>query len=144
MKITTVVDESREEEIIIYVHKKTELINEIEALVSRNTEELVGYSGDEIIKFSLSDVFCFTLDGGKVYAVFESERLRLKQRLYAVEEKLDSGFVKINQSCIVNVSKIKKFSASFGGALTVELKNGYKDYVSRRQTKLVKERFLKK
>ena len=51
-----------------------------------------------------------------------------------------SDFVKLNQSCIVNIKKIECFDASLGGALKVTLKNGYRDYVSRRQLKAVKER----
>jgi hypothetical protein len=70
-----------------------------------------------------------------------AETLQLKQRLYEIEKVLPETFVKINQSCLCNIRKISKFGASLGGSLTVILKNGYKDYVSRRQIKAVKERF---
>ena len=53
---------------------------------------------------------------------------------------LDLNFVRINQSCIANINQIKKFSASFNGFLQVHFKNGYIDYVSRRELKNVKER----
>jgi DNA-binding LytR/AlgR family response regulator len=43
-------------------------------------------------------------------------------------------------SCIANLSKIKKFNASFSGSLSVVFKNGYTDYVSRRSVKFIKER----
>ena len=64
----------------------------------------------------------------------------IKERLYTVENTVGDSFIKINQSCIVNIDKIERFEASFSGALTVVLKNGYKDYISRRQLKIVKER----
>ena len=80
------------------------------------------------------------VEDGKVYALTESEKYRLKQRLYLLEEMLDVSFVKINKSCIANIRKIKKFDASFSGTLTVVFKNGYRDYVSRRNLKSVKER----
>jgi DNA-binding LytR/AlgR family response regulator len=70
----------------------------------------------------------------------ENETFQLKERLYMLEEMLDDSFLKINQSCIANIHKIKKFDASFSGALFVTLQNGYKDYVSRRRLKAVKER----
>ena len=54
--------------------------------------------------------------------------------------KICSNFVKINQSCIVNVNKIERFDTSVSGTLKVSLKNGYTDYVSRRQLKPIKER----
>ena len=64
-----------------------------------------------------------------------------KKRLYKIEEMLeDDDFIKINQSCIVNIKMIESFDASIGGALMIKLKNGYRDYISRRQIKAVKER----
>ena len=56
------------------------------------------------------------------------------------KQMLGEGFVKINQSCIANTKKILRFSASISGALQVTFKNGYRDYVSRRQLKTVKKR----
>ena len=70
----------------------------------------------------------------------EKEQLYLKQRLYQVEDNLDKDFIKINQSTIANIRMIERFSVSIGGSLQVIFKNGYKDYVSRRQLKSVKER----
>jgi len=140
MKCTTVIDKSREEEVIIYVHEKNSLSSEIEELVQGRSTEIFGYRDDEVIRLSASDVFCFVTEDSKVFAVLEKTRLRLKMRLYSLEEMLNEDFVKINQSCIANIGKIKRFDASIGGALLVEFKNGYRDFVSRRQMKAVKER----
>ena len=61
-------------------------------------------------------------------------------RLYQLEELLPSDFLKINQSCLVNIEKIKRFDSSIGASLRVMLDDGDRDYVSRRQLKTVKER----
>ena len=145
MKYTIIIDENREEEILIYAHEKTLLIEEIEKLILTESVELIGYKEKEIVKILLADVYCFNIENNKIYAILQNEKLQLKQRLYEVEKILDESFVKINQSCIVNIKKIERFDASFSGSLLVILKNGYKDYVSRRQLKIVKERIgLKK
>ena len=145
MKYTIIIDENREEEILIYAHEKTPFIEEIEKLILTESVELIGYKEKEIVKILLADVYCFNIENNKIYAILQNEKLQLKQRLYEVEKILDESFVKINQSCIVNIKKIKRFDASFSGSLLVILKNGYKDYVSRRQLKIVKERIgLKK
>ena len=140
MKCRTVIDKDREEEVVIYVHEKSELSSEIEEFVIGRSLELLGHKDKNIVKIALSEVYCFTVEENKVFALTEKERLQLKQRLYLLEEMLDDSFVKINQSCIVSVRKIKRFDTSITGTLVVELKNGYKDYVSRRQLKKVKER----
>ena len=140
MKITVIIDEKREEEIVIYAHNKNPLIDKIQQLAEENTTTLTGFWQDEIVKLDTKDVYCFVVDDGKVYAVCEDKKYRLKARLYNIEETLDKDFIKINQSSIVNVNKINKFDVSISGTLKVILKNGYTDYVSRRNVKLVKER----
>ena len=140
MKCTIILDENREEEILIYAHNKSPLIDQIQLLAEENTTKLTGFWQDEIVKIDIKDVYCFVVDGGKVYAVCENEKYKLKARLYNIEETLDKDFIKINQSSIINVNKINKFDVSISGTLKVILKNGYTDYVSRRNIKLVKER----
>ena len=140
MKCRTVIDKDREEEVVIYVHEKNSLSYEIEELVLGKSLELFGYKDKNIVKLSPSDVFCFTVEDNKVYAICEKEKYQIKQRLYLLEEILDRDFVKINQSCIANIRKISKFDTSITGTLMISFKNGYRDYVSRRQMKKVKER----
>lgn len=140
MKFRFLIDKNREEEVIVYAHKKTKLVESIENIVKENNFELIGYADREAVKLDLADVYCFTVENNKIYAVCENEKYLLKSRLYQVEENLSENFIKINQSCIANVRKIRKFDASFSGTLTVIFKNGYKDFVSRRNVKNVKER----
>lgn len=140
MKCSTIIDPAREEEVIVYAHKHSPVTERIEAFVADLSSELIGYSDNGIHPLRPEDIFCVTLEEGKPYAVTHTERYRLKERLYRIEELLGGEFVKINQSCIINTRKIEKFSVSLGGALLVILKNGYKDYVARRQLKEVKER----
>lgn len=140
MKLRIVIDPNRDEEIIIYAHEKSALVCEIEELVKDNSVDLIGYTENETVKLNLSDIYCFITENNKVYALTENEKYRLKSRLYQIEESLNDNFVKINQSCIANIKKIDKFKATVGGSLTVIFKNGYVDFVSRRNLKNVKER----
>ena len=140
MKCKTVIDKNREEEVIIYAHERNETVESIERIVSSAKLELIGYSGKSAVRLKQAEVYCFTVENNKVYAITECEKLQIKLRLYHIEEIADKSFVKINQSCIANIGHIKKFDASVSGTLRVIFKNGYTDYVSRRQLKAVKER----
>ena len=139
MKFRLFIDRDREEEVVVYAHEKSRLVSSIEKLVSDNAE-LIGYNGKTAVKINLSEVYCFVTERNKVYAVTEKERLQMKLRLYQLEEIADENFVKINQSCIANIRTIERFDASVSGTMRVVFKNGYTDYVSRRQMKTVKER----
>lgn len=140
MKLQIVIDPNRDEEILVYAHEKTSLINEVEELVKSYSVDLIGYTENETVKLNLNDIYCFFTEDNKVFALTENEKYRLKSRLYQIEEGLSDNFVKINQSCIANIKKIDRFKATVGGSLTVVFKNGYVDFVSRRNLKNVKER----
>ena len=85
-------------------------------------------------------ISCFVSGGDKVFAIAGEHRYLVKKRLYQLEEQLGKDYIKINQSCLANVGQISRFSASIGGSLEVVFRDGYKDYVSRRELKKVKER----
>lgn len=140
MKYKIVIGDEQQEQVLIYAHKKTKLIEEIERLLLDNATDLIGYKDKSAVVLKLSDVYCFLVQDNQVYALTENEQLQLKFRLYQVEEKLPESFIKINQSCIANIKKIERFDTSISGSLRVRFKNGYTDYVSRRQIKNVKER----
>ncbi len=140
MKLTTIIDPERDEEVLIYSHARTRLVEDIEQLILGNDFELVGYKDKCATVLNAPDVCCFIVENNKVYALCGNERLQLKCRLYQLEEKLTNGFIKINQSCLANIKMIKRFDASFSGSLMITFKNGYTDFVSRRNLKYVKER----
>lgn len=142
MKFQTIIDNSCEEKVLIYAKQRTKQIEDIESYISNIETELLGYDENrDTVKLFVTEIYCFIVEENKIYALTDSGKFRINQRLYEIEELVSADFVKINQSCLCNIRKISKFGASFGGSLIVILKNGYKDYVSRRQIKAVKERF---
>ena len=139
MKITIITDKTKDEEIIIRVHEKNELVEKIEKLVNETSDGFIGYKENEAMMLDINDINCFITENNKVFAMTD-EKLLIKERLYKVEEKLSENFIKINQSCLANIKKIVKVQATFSGSLSVVFRNGYTDYISRRNLKNVKER----
>lgn len=140
MKFNLFIEKDREEEVIVYAKSENELTEEIKRLCRQDNFELIGAKDRESVKLDLIDINCFVVEDNKVFALTDKDKYQLKYRLYQLETALGSNFVKINQSCIGNIRKMKKFDATFSGTLTVSFKNGYVDYVSRRNLKSVKER----
>lgn len=141
MKCKIIIDAERDEEIIVYAKKTSALTEAIERLAREEDAPWIGYGEETIVPLEPKEVACFSVEGGKVYAYLEKERFMMKCRLYQLEERLPADFIKINQSCLVNAKKIARFDVSISGALRVVLTNGHSDYVSRRQLKVIKERF---
>ena len=140
MKITVVIDPSCEEEIVIRLRQESDLPKQIAALTEEPTGELLGYADATIVRLSPAELVCVTVENGRVLALTKDKTYTVKQRLYEVEAILGDAFVRINQSCLIRLDAIDCFESTFGGSLRVRLKNGFCDYVSRRQLKHVKER----
>ena len=124
----------------ILIYKGSELINQIKSLVGDYSSVINGFKEKEIFHLKISDIYCFTVENNKVFAITEDDKFFIRERLYNIEKELSNDFIKINKSCIANIKKIERFDATFSGTLMVKFKNGYTDYVSRRSVKNVKER----
>lgn len=140
MKLKIVINKELEERVEVYAQSKNQLVKDIESLVNNYDKKIIGYYEDEIVSLNLDDICRFYIELNKTYASTNSKTYIVKYRLYQIEDLIGDTFIKVNQSCLVNINKIKKFSSSLGGYLLVELTNGEKDYISRRQTKIVMER----
>lgn len=141
MKYTTIIDPARDQEVIIYAHRKTPEIESLENYIRLMDTELLGYGSEgQIIPLRPDEIACFTVEEGRVCALKGKEKLSVRLPLYALEEALGDGFLRINQSCLGNIRRMSRFDASIGGTLMVTFENGHRDYVSRRQLKTVKER----
>jgi len=140
MKCYTYIKEDEEERVLIYAHDRTRLIEDIESLILSSEIDLTGNYDTEIIKIDINDVVCFISENNKVFALIGDKKYQIKYRLYQIEELNLNIFIKINQSCLANKTKIKRFETTIGGALKVVFKNGYIDFISRRELKNVKNR----
>ena len=140
MKCELHIDKNTDERVLIYAHEQNKAVEEIKSFVENQDIELVGYKDGEIEKLNPNKVNCFIIENSKIYAITDDDKYHVKLRLYNLEEMLGESFIKINQSCIANIRKIKKFDSSISGTLSVVFKNGYIDYVSRRNIKSIKER----
>lgn len=141
MKLTTIIDPSREEEVIIYAHSHHELVENIQKLIADKPAELVGFLDDKAVILDYGKVNHFTVENDRVYAHVGKDCYRIRYRLYQLEQMVTPEYVKINQSCLANTRQIARFEAAYSGALRVVFKNGDTDYVSRRNLKNIKERF---
>lgn len=145
MKFRLIIDKTKEEELLATVHRRTVLIDKIEELVTSDAspDSFAVYTDDEIRLIKFRETQCITVVGGKTYAVTDDGREYLiKSRLYEVEEKLPPEFIRINKSSIANRHKIKRFKTGISGAVDVEFKCGFTEYVSRRCFAQIRKMFL--
>lgn len=142
MRFRIQIDPDGEEEVLAVVHRHTEFVDSLEALVlGREADRIIGYREEEWRELLYRDIECILVQEDRTYAIdSRGERYLLKARLYEVEKLLPDSFFRINKSAIANRDWIERFTAAFNGAVDVTFQCGYQDYVSRRCFRAIKER----
>ena len=144
MKLNINIDAgAKEPEITITTSHMTEDVNRVVDFVSRLDDAPTIISGIREDKVELLDpevIVNIYAEDSKVFAKTEKGSYQIRLRLYEVEERLDnSKFVRISNSEIVNLKKVKSLDLSFVGTICMELSNGEVSYVSRRYVSKIKK-----
>ena len=88
--------------------------------------------GKDIVILEFDDIYMFRVEDKQLKVFTEKSEYLLKKPLYQIEDDLDSNFVRISKSTIVNMRKIERVAPSLKGMMFISLKNGLKDNISRK------------
>ena len=95
---------------------------------------------DEAEMVCVADIIRVFTANKQVYISTGAGQLRIKERMYEMEEMLKGNrFVRISNSEIVNVRKIKRLDTSITGTIKMQLKGDIETYVSRRYVTKIKQ-----
>ena len=142
MKIEIKIDEGcAEPKIIVVTNKVTDEINEIvKRLSGEQSQVTAGFRDEQVIVLEPNQIVRIYASNGKVYAEAENGTDLLRLRLYEMEQRLaNQSFVRISNSEIINLKKVRGFDLSFAGTICVSLLNGTVTYVSRRYVAKIKQ-----
>ncbi len=142
MQIEVKIDSSyKEPKVVIMADRMTEEVNSIiNKLSEESPQMLCGFKGETLEILEQSDIFRIYAAAGKVFAETGRGEYLLRQRLYELEDRLDKrAFVRISNSEIINLKKVKGFDLRFTGTICVSLSNGAVTYVSRRYVSKIKQ-----
>ena len=92
--------------------------------------------GQDIVLLDFEDIFMIRVEEKQAKAYKD---YLVKRPLYQIEENLDSNFVRVSKTTLVNLRKIKRVAPSLRGMMFIELKNGLKDNISRKYLSDFKE-----
>lgn len=144
---TNISQEFKEPEIIINApnvnDELQELINRITKL-SNGLKEIVGVKDNQISIINIKDIVCIYSEEKNTFCKTEKCNFKIKQKLYEVESMLSSdNFIRISNSCIVNLEYVECFDIGTIGSMIVKLKDGSIENVSKRKISDIMK-FLKK
>ena len=140
--ITNISSEFEEPAITIQAPKLTaEIQNLIDYISNINTipTQIVGNQNNEIYFIDLENVICFFSKDKYNYARTEKGTYKIKYKLYAPKD-----FIRISNSCLINIHQVECFDTSILGTVLVKLKDQTQEVVSKRNVsqimKLLRER----
>jgi len=127
--------------VIVLTDKVTDEVNAIVARLSEEVPQLISGFRDNVLKIlEQEEIIRVYSSDGKIIAVTDEGEFFLRQRLYEMEERLDSSrFVRISNSEIINLKKVKSFDMSFAGTICVSMSDSAVTYVSRRYVSKIKK-----
>lgn len=146
---TNISKEFNDIEIDINAPEKNEEVQRIENYLLTETAKsintILGMQDNNIFIIDTQEIITVFGEGKTNYCKTKNGRYRIKEKLYYLEEVLPTKqFIRISNSCIVNVKKVKCFDVSLVGRMVIKLEDGSSEIVSRRRIseimKFLKER----
>lgn len=130
-----------EPKVIILTASMTEEVDRlIRKLSETGPKVLTGVRNEKVEILEPEDLIRIYAGNGKVFAVTEHGEYTLRLRLFEAEELLPADrFVRISNSEIIHLKKVKNFDLSLTGTICVALTDGTKSYVSRRYVAKIKK-----
>ncbi|SDZ86613.1 transcriptional regulator, LytTR family [Oribacterium sp. KHPX15] len=142
--IKLIIDEAFEKLTVIIKNRENNedvegVINAIQSYANNQKPMIQAYFKGSVVMLPQRKIFRIYIVNRKIL-IQTSERLyEVRKNLRDLEELLDSeSFIRISQSEILNIKRVKNFDFSSTGTIEVELENGEKTYVSRRRVKEIK------
>ena len=125
--------EYKEPYAVIHTDKVTDEIRRIVDLFSGNDTPVTALlNEEEIVVLQPKEIYMVRIEGGDTVIYGEKQKYRSRKRLYELADILGKQFMQISKTTLINLSYIDSIEPGFSGTMLMKLKNGNKDYVSRK------------
>ena len=129
----------KEQALIRGVEKTADILNAMDLL--ENGSGGIAVLKDKSTFFcKLTQIYYIESVDKRTYVYTKGECFESRDRLYELEEKLGTYYVRISKSMIVNLRKIRNVSAEPGGRMVAVLLNEERVIISRSYVKEIKRR----
>lgn len=143
--IDVIIDDSyTDPKVAIYTKSRTRQVENIISAVENVSENdyptLAGYNDDRIEFLSQRDIVRVFTEGRKIVIQTDAGQYYSNKTLSGIGDVLNPDrFIRISQSEIINLYKVKCFEFNSAGTIGIELENGCKTWVARRRVKAIRE-----
>ena len=118
---------------VIHTDKVTEEIQRMIDIFSNGETPVTALQNEEdIVVLQPKDIYMVRVENGDTVIYGAKQKYRSRRRLYELADQLGKQFMQISKTTLINLSYMDSIEPGFSGTLLLKLKNGDKDYVSRK------------
>ena len=118
---------------VIHTDKVTDEIQRVIDVLGTSETPITALQNEEdIVVLQPKEIFMVRVEDGDTIIYGAKSRYRSRKRLYELSEQLGKQFMQISKTTLINLSYMDSIEPGFSGTLLLKLKNGSKDYVSRK------------
>ncbi len=124
--------EIKEPYAVIYTNAITGEVMKIRSILEIQEPIVTVADGERIIVLTPEETYMIRTENEDVVVYNKDRRYISDKRLYEMEALLGNGFLRISKSTIINLRMIDYVEPAFNGMMMILLKNGSKDFISRK------------
>ena len=118
---------------VIHTDKVTGEIQRMIDIFSNSETPITALQNEEdIVVLQPKDIYMVRVESGDTVIYGAKQKYRSRKRLYELADQLGKQFMQISKTTLINLSYMDSIEPGFSGTLLLKLKNGNKDYVSRK------------
>ncbi len=118
---------------VIHTDKVTDEIQRMIDIFSNSETPITALQNEEdIVVLQPKDIYMVRVENGDTVIYGTKQKYRSRRRLYELADQLGKQFMQISKTTLINLSYMDSIEPGFSGTLLLKLKNGDKDYVSRK------------
>lgn len=119
---------------VIHTNEMTAEISRMAAVIEAgdNSGFVTAAEDERIFVLKIDEIYMVRVENEKTVIYSETKRYNSNKRLYEFENLFGKDFMRISKSTLVNLKYLNCVEPSFGGTMLLVLKNGCKDYISRK------------
>lgn len=127
--------------VVIYTNQVTDEIQRIADIFSGSSITMITATQNEedLIVLRPDEIYMVRIENGETVIYGKEQKYYSRKRLYELQQQLGRQFMQISKSTLVNLSYMESIEPGFSGTLLLKLKNGCKDYVSRKYLSMFKK-----
>ena len=117
---------------VIHTNQVTDEIQRMIDAFSANEMPITALKDENLVILQPKDIYMIRVENGETVIYGAKNTYRSRKRLYELSQQLGNQFMQISKATLVNLSYMDSIEPGFSGTILLKLKNGSKDYVSRK------------